>query len=290
MSLTYLARPIDQAGRGSYGSIMETIRQALALADVPIYDPGAAFKLYPGSSPQALLAIDSINRSALDRCGSLVAALPAGVPTLGTPVEVERAISAGKPVIIVTNNGLEGRSVQMSGWAASGATICTVDTMPSGLDLREALAARTFAEQPQPDVLPVVLEHDEARLPSRAYPDDAGLDLASTENVVVMPNGRAMVKTDVRVALPPGTWGLITGRSSTWHKRGLLVIQSVIDVGWRGPLCVSVHNPYPDPVSVQAGERLGQLVILPAWQGKVEQAIDLVPHQRGTNGYGSSGL
>lgn len=139
--------------------------------------------------------------------------------------------------------------------------------------------------------------------PSAPYAGDCGLDLAITKNVDLWPGQSANVPCGVAVALPPGTFGWIVGRSSTWSKHGLIVMPGIIDEGWRGELRVLVHRPYqPDTLlddnhaclHIPAGTRLAQMIVLPNLMGqiKVEQVDttdDLPRSDRGTNGFGSSG-
>jgi dUTP pyrophosphatase len=130
-------------------------------------------------------------------------------------------------------------------------------------------------------------------LPSRAYPDDAGLDLYVSEDVIVPVDGYADVPTDVAVQLPPHTWGLIVGRSSTIRDRRLLVTHAVIDTGWRGELFSAVQNVGRTSCRLVKGERIAQLVLCGNMTEQYEPVVvdQLAPHQHGrnVNGFGSSG-
>jgi dUTP pyrophosphatase len=135
-----------------------------------------------------------------------------------------------------------------------------------------------------------VLFTGDGPLPIRAYPGDAGGDLTCTENVWVDPGQVVDVATGLAMQLPDGWWGWITARSSTLRRRGLRIEAGIIDNGFRGPLFVCVHNVSPVPVQVCHGDRLAQLILLPlaAWSPqRVEQLSD---SDRGTNGFGSSGI
>ena len=124
---------------------------------------------------------------------------------------------------------------------------------------------------------------------SRAYPGDAGFDLFCREEHWIGPGESVDIPLGVRVQLPGGWWGLLTGRSSTLRKRGLLVAQGVIDQGYRGPLYAYVRNMTEEMVRVRDGERLAQLVPLPLFPGTIELVEDLEDHERGVSGFGSSG-
>ena len=144
--------------------------------------------------------------------------------------------------------------------------------------------------QTQEDLL---FEHPGAEsaeeLLSRAYPGDAGFDLFCREEHWIGPGESVDIPLGVRVQLPEGWWGLLTGRSSTLRKRGLLVAQGVIDQGYRGPLYAYVRNMTEEMVRVRDGERLAQLIPLPLFSGTIELVEDLEDHERGVNGFGSSG-
>jgi dUTP pyrophosphatase len=131
---------------------------------------------------------------------------------------------------------------------------------------------------------------DNANHPYRAYPGDAGFDLSCLNAGVVAAGALVDLPTGLAVQLPDDTWALVMGRSSAAGK-GFLVIQSVIDQGYRGPLYVRVWNFTQNPITVLEGERLGQLIPLPL------TAVDIVARrvdqletsERNTNGFGSSG-
>lgn len=131
----------------------------------------------------------------------------------------------------------------------------------------------------------------ESWMPTRAHADDAGLDLYVSESRTIGPGEFVDLPTAIAVQLPPGTWGLLTGRSSTLRKRGLLVNQGIIDPGYRGELFAGVWNLGAQPVTVEPGERLAQLIVMPniTEATRVVSAELLDEHERGIRGFGSSG-
>lgn len=138
--------------------------------------------------------------------------------------------------------------------------------------------------------LPFVVDSDDL-LPSRHYPGDAGLDLYVAQDMVI-PYGQFLdVPAGCRVELPDGVWGLITGRSSTIRNRGLLVVNGVIDAGWRGPLYAAVQNLRMDAARLKRGERIAQLILFDALAPRYEPTrVDaLSPSDRGEFGFGSTG-
>ena len=138
-----------------------------------------------------------------------------------------------------------------------------------------------------PDTFIVQLEEG-AKLPTRTFSGDAGFDLYVFGDHTIPPGGHANIPTGVRVQFAEGWWGRITGRSSTYHKRGLLVIEGVIDQGYTGPLYVCVRNPNLTPVEIANDDRLGQL-IPHRTADIVLEAGKIGLTERGSRGFGSSG-
>lgn len=81
----------------------------------------------------------------------------------------------------------------------------------------------------------------DARLPLRAHPGDAGLDLYALENTVIEPQASAMLRTGVAMAIPDGHVGMISDRSSM-AKRGLKIAGGIIDSGYRGEVHIVLWN------------------------------------------------
>lgn len=130
------------------------------------------------------------------------------------------------------------------------------------------------------------------RTPSQAKPGDVGLDLYVSEARTIGPGDFVDVPCGVSVRLPDGYWALITGRSSTLRRRGLLVANGIIDTGYTGPLFAGVQNLGRQDVHVDAGERLAQLILLPNVADRlvVQVTSELGDTPRGATGFGSTGL
>lgn len=144
--------------------------------------------------------------------------------------------------------------------------------------------------------IPVVLDDylegmGEAKMPIRAHSDDAGFDLFVAADTTVPAHGFADVPSGVHVQLPNGYWGMLTGRSSTIRKRGLLVVQGIIDTGYTGELFSAVWNLTDKNVLLEQGDRVAQLIILPnSTANSVLRRVDgLGATSRGGAGFGSSG-
>ena len=128
--------------------------------------------------------------------------------------------------------------------------------------------------------------------PSKAHPDDAGYDIRAAEDCQVMPSDTAIVKTGLRMELPPGYEGQVRGRSGLAFKCGIEVFNSpgTIDYGYRGEVKVILHNVSCSVFFVRKGDRIAQLVI-----AKVPDLDTVVVSHlsesttRGQNGFGSTG-
>ena len=132
----------------------------------------------------------------------------------------------------------------------------------------------------------------EAPLPHRAHADDAGLDLASAEDLVIPAGGRALVDTGLAVALPPGTVGMVCPRSGLAAKHGVTVLNGpgIVDAGYRGPLKVALHNTDPTTdFALHVGDRIAQLVVVPFLAPALVEVEDLEETDRSSAGFGSSG-
>lgn len=126
--------------------------------------------------------------------------------------------------------------------------------------------------------------------PSRSYSGDAGYDLTASELVIIDPGEFRDVPTNIRIGLPPGIWGRITGRSSTLRNRSLLVNEGIIDNGFRGELRVGVFNLGRDAEVVSPGERLAQLILADVVAADWVWSDGLPPSERSERGFGSTGV
>ena len=134
--------------------------------------------------------------------------------------------------------------------------------------------------------------HEDATIPSRAYPGDAGLDLAACEGVELTPGARAVVRTGLAVAIPEGYAGFVQPRSGLAARNGLTVVNSpgLIDSGYRGEVLVVLLNTDAEQAFVvEPGMRVAQLVVVPVPAVRVSEVDELPATERGERGHGSSG-
>jgi dUTP pyrophosphatase len=131
-----------------------------------------------------------------------------------------------------------------------------------------------------------------ARLPTRAYPADAGLDLYAVEPAELAPGERAQVGTGLAVEIPVGQAGLVLPRSGLAARHGIALVNApgLIDAGFRGELQVLLLNTdRRETFHVAAGDRIAQLVVIDVHTPEVEVVEELSPSERDVAGFGSSG-
>ncbi len=140
--------------------------------------------------------------------------------------------------------------------------------------------------------LPFLLGHAAARLPAAAHPGDAGLDLRSVEEALLAPGERRLLRTGLRVAIPPGHADLVVPRSGLALRHGVTVLNApgLIDSPYRGELGVvlwntDAHRPY----RIAAGDRIAQLVVVRVADVAPLAVSALEASERGEGGFGSSG-
>lgn len=129
--------------------------------------------------------------------------------------------------------------------------------------------------------------------PEVAHPGDAGSDLRASLDrpLTIMPGDIAMVDLDLRLAVPEGYVGLEFPRSGLGTK-GITLANAVgvIDSGYRGPVKAGLINLSKEPFTVNDGDRICQLVLVPCLSPDWVRVAELGDTQRGTDGYGSTGV
>lgn len=142
--------------------------------------------------------------------------------------------------------------------------------------------------------LQVTRLHPRAQLPTRAHRGDAGLDLHALDGCLIEPGERATVATGIAVAITPGHAGLILPRSGLAARHGIALVNApgLIDSGYRGELrCLLLNTDRTAPVSIGAGDRIAQLVVIRVELPEPTEVSELPESHdgRGTGGFGSSG-
>lgn len=131
-------------------------------------------------------------------------------------------------------------------------------------------------------------------LPAYATGGSAGLDLRACLNAPLeLPAGRAeLLPTGMAIWLEdPALAAVILPRSGLGHKHGIVLgnLVGLIDSDYQGQLMVSCWNRGSVSYTVQPGERIAQLVVVPVVQVDLQIVEEFVPSARGDGGFGSSG-
>ncbi len=132
---------------------------------------------------------------------------------------------------------------------------------------------------------------DERALPSYATPGSAGLDLRSSETLVLKAGSRALVGTGIAIALPENFEAQVRPRSGLAAKHGVTVLNApgTIDADYRGEIKVPLINHGTEDFAIARGDRIAQMVIAPVVQVVLKPVTSLNETARGSSGFGSSG-
>ncbi|ELJ6605830.1 dUTP pyrophosphatase [Staphylococcus pseudintermedius] len=176
------------------------------------------------------------------------------------------------------------------------------------------------------NTLQIKLLSDNATMPKREHDTDAGFDIYAAETVVLEPQEKALIATDIAVNIPKGYVGLLTSRSGVSSKTHLVIETGKIDAGFHGNMKINIKNDYINlkeyddlfchadriysgvygvdgriiesdlykdfPVyQINKGDKLAQLVIVPIITPELEQVEEFDSESaRGEKGFGSSGF
>ena len=142
-----------------------------------------------------------------------------------------------------------------------------------------------------PDELAVRLLNADAVVPARGRAGDAGYDLRSTDRVSIPHAARRLVGTGIALALPPGIGGLVTPRSGLALEHGVTLLNApgLIDPNYRGEIKVILHNTGEKRYTIEIGDRIAQLLLVPYWSPELYAVDKLDDTARGSDGFGSSG-
>lgn len=132
--------------------------------------------------------------------------------------------------------------------------------------------------------------NENAIIPFRGSPNAAGLDLSSSEELVIPPRSHKLVKTGLSMSIPSGYYGRIAPRSGLAYKHGIDVFAGVIDSDYRGEVGVILYNSSENEFKVNIGDRIAQIIIEYYLKDLGIGEVDsLEETERGDGGYGSTG-
>ena len=133
-----------------------------------------------------------------------------------------------------------------------------------------------------------------AFLPAYATPGSAGLDLRACldKALVLQPGQASLIPTGLAVHIAdPGLCAMLLPRSGLGHKHGIVLgnLVGLIDSDYQGPLMVSCWNRGSAPFTIEAMERIAQMVIVPVVQAAFRRVEEFGSSGRGSDGFGSTG-
>ena len=121
----------------------------------------------------------------------------------------------------------------------------------------------------------------------------AGLDLSADLDAAVelQPGARALIPTGLAIGLPTGHEGQVRPRSGLAAKKGITVLNApgTIDEDYRGEVKVALVNLGQEPVLIEPGMRVAQLVVAPVVQAAITEVDVLEQTERGSGGFGHTG-
>ncbi len=134
--------------------------------------------------------------------------------------------------------------------------------------------------------------HPDAVLPAYAHASDAGMDVRSVDAVTIPVGKRELIHTGLVAILPLGYELQVRPRSGLALKSGVTVLNTpgTIDAGYRGEIGVILANFGETPFEVKPGDKIAQLVFAPVLQPTIEETETIDETDRGSGGFGSTGV
>ena len=130
---------------------------------------------------------------------------------------------------------------------------------------------------------------DTATIPTRGSAVAAGWDLYASQECIVPARGKAIVSTDISIAVPVGYYGRVAPRSGMAWKKHTDIGAGVIDADYSGPVGVVMFNHSEEDLKIEVEDRVAQLVIEQISMAPLTEVDSLDDTERGEGGYGSTG-
>lgn len=125
--------------------------------------------------------------------------------------------------------------------------------------------------------------------PTRAHPEDAGLDLRTPIGFVLEPRTAIVINTGVHIQIPHGYAGVLVSKSGL-NVKGSCTSTGLIDEGYTGSIVCKLYNHGTKEVELPAGAKITQLIIIPVLNEEIEIVQEIEGGARGSNGFGSTGV
>jgi dUTP pyrophosphatase len=129
---------------------------------------------------------------------------------------------------------------------------------------------------------------DDAKLPTYAHVGDVGMDLYAMESVTINPGEHYRFWHGFAMEFPVGYAGIVSDKSSI-SKAGLKTMGGVFDAGYRGEYNTHLVNLSNEPYTVEAGDKVSQLILYPVLIPEIIETNELTETERGERGFGSTG-
>jgi len=134
--------------------------------------------------------------------------------------------------------------------------------------------------------------HPDAKIPQYQSSQAAGFDLHSVEEFVLQPRERRAVKTGLAMEIDKGYELQVRGRSGLALKNGVGLVNApgTVDSDYRGEIMAILINHGDEPFSVKVGDRIAQGVLKEVIQAEIIEVDELGETDRGSGGFGSTGM
>ena len=131
---------------------------------------------------------------------------------------------------------------------------------------------------------------NDAIVPTRGSGGAVGYDLYSSDEIVVQPTHRALIGTGIAIVLPVGVYGRVAPRSGLTVKHGIHIGAGVIDPDYTGEVKVALFNLGDSPFEIKKGDRIAQLILERCETPDVTEITEMSETDRGSGGFGSTGV
>lgn len=132
--------------------------------------------------------------------------------------------------------------------------------------------------------------HEDAIIPTKAHESDSGWDLYILDDIEIKPKETVIIPTGIAIKLPPFYEAQVRPRSGVTSKTKLRVQLGTIDNDYTGDVGIIVDNIGDEPIALNSGYKLAQLVVQQLPNTVIEVVDDLEHGIRGDKGFGSSGV